>query len=198
MPFAYRGTAAIRRLLTRRPWLYWCAVCCLAAALATAARSNLAEVGRARDSWGETTHVWVATAHIEPGDALADLVERRFVARAMVPDQAVPTSSAQPAGRARQRISPGEIITIVDITSTDDDLALVPIGWLAVVIDESPRSGAAVGSAVQLAADGIIVAKEALVIGDVNGSTLLAVPEAIAPLIPVAAALGTLTVLRVP
>jgi len=196
MSFAYRSTVAVRRVLTRRPWLYWFAVVGLAAGLAAATEANLAAVRRARDTWGYTTAVWVATADIEPGQSVRGQAEMRPFANAMIPARAM--TGSDPGGVARQRISKGEVITSVDITAGDNELSLVPVDWLAVVVAESPRSGATVGSAVRLAADGVMIADEALVIGEVDGSILVAVPEDVAPLIPLAAQSGTLTVLRVP
>ncbi|HUF96963.1 MAG TPA: SAF domain-containing protein [Ilumatobacter sp.] len=197
MSIAYRSTVRIRRVLTRRPWLYWIIVVGLAAVLATATRSNLAEVQRERESWGGTTTVWVATADISAGQTVREHAAARHVALAMTPVHAV-NDITDLDGVARQRISVGEIITTVDVTATDDQLALVPVGWLAVVVTESPRSGATKGSQVQLTADGVVIADEALVIGEVDGSTLVAVPADVAPLVPMAAQSGTLTLLRVP
>ena len=196
MSIVYRSTVGVRRVLTRRPWLYWIVVSALAILLAVAAQANLTEVRRARDSWGDITTVWVATAHIAPGEPVSGHVTLRSFPNAMVPEHAVVGDAVN--GLARQRISLGEVVTTADLTAADDQLSLVPAGWLAVVVTESPRSGAAVGSSVRLAADGVIIADQALVIGDVDGATLVAVPEVVAPLVPLAAASGTLTLLRVP
>ncbi len=196
MSIVYRTTVGARRMLTRRPWVYWVGVIALAAVLAVAAQANFTEVRRARESWGESTAVWVATGDITPGQPVAGRVALRQFAAAMVPENAV--AGAEIVGVSRQRISTGEVITTFDLTPNDDQLALVPGGWLAVVVTESPRSGAAIGSRVRLAADGVVIADEALVIGDVDGATLVAVPEAVAPLVPVAAASGGLSLLRVP
>lgn len=196
MYIVYRTSAGLRRVLTRRPWVYWVVVTALAAALAAATQANLTEVRRARDSWGDSTTVWVATSDVARGQPVAGRVVLRQFATAMVPANAV--FAAEIPGVARQQISAGEVVTTFDVTADDDQLALVPVGWLAVVVIESPRSGAAVGSQVRLAADGVVIADEALVIGDVDGATLVAVPEAVAPLVPVAAASGTLSLLRVP
>ena len=196
MSIVYRTTVGVRRVLTRRPWVYWVVVVALAALLAASTQANLTEVRRVRDSWGDSTTVWVATSDIAPGQPVAGRVTLRQFATAMVPEDAV--VAAEILGVARQQISPGEVITTFDLTAKDDQLALVPAGWVAVVVSESPRSGAAVGSKVRLAADGVVIAGEALVIGDVDGATLVAVPEAVAPLVPVAAASGALSLLRVP
>lgn len=196
MSIAYRSSVGVRRVLTRRPWLYWVVVIGLAGLLALATRANLTEVERARDSWGNTTTVWVATTDITAGQLVMGRAARRQFATAMVPTEAVVGSDI--TGVARQRISPGEVITAVDLTAADDQLALVPENWLAVVVAESPRSGATVGSQVRLVSDGVVIAEEALVVGEVDGSTLVAVPEAVAPLVPLAAQSGILTLLRVP
>jgi hypothetical protein len=196
MSIVYRSTVGFRRVLARRPWLYWAAVIGLAALLALSTRANLAEAERARDSWGDTTAVWVATSDIAPGQPVADRVAVRQFAKAMVPVHAVASSSIEAV--ARQHISDGEIVTTLDLTATDGHLALVPDNWLAVAVVESPRSGATVGSRVRLVSDGVVIADEALVIGEVDGATLVAVPATVAPLVPVAAGSGSLTLLRVP
>jgi hypothetical protein len=196
MSIVYRSTVGIRRVLARRPWLYWVLVTALAGVLAAATEANLSEVQRARDAWGETTTVLVATGNIAPGQPVAEDARWREFASAMVPANAV--SAHDLPAIARQHISTGEIVTTVDITATDGQLALVPDEWLAVVVAESPRSGATVGNAVRLVSDGVVIAEQALVIGEVDGATLIAVPENVAPLVPVAAESGSLTLLRVP
>lgn len=135
----------------------------------------------------------VASADLAPGDALT--VERRTAPAAIVPSGAVATAAGL---RARQHIGAGEIITGTDVVRGEGALALVPRGWLAVPVIESPRSGADVGDRVLVASDGITLADDAIVVGFVDDATLVAVAGDRAPLLPAAAAESALTLLRRP
>lgn len=194
MSIPYRTTVAVRRVLTRHPWFYWVIVVGLAALLASATQSNLRSVRHARDDWGITESVWVATADVAPGVQLTGHVTRRDVPRAMMPTSAI--IDGEIGGVARQHIAEGEIVTAVDVTATNGPLALVPSGWLVVVVSKSP--GASIGSSVHVAADGVVLTRQALVVGEVDGALLVAVPEEIAPLLPAAAKSGSLALLLAP
>lgn len=187
-------SVAWRRLVARRPWIHWLLVGVLSAATASQVSARLGEVAAARESWGTMREVLVADTAAAPGEPLV-------VSRADVPAAVAPPGAADPdAGGvlvARQHVGAGEIVTALDIAA-GGELALVPAGWLAVAITESPPSGAAPGERVRLVSDGVVIAADGVVAAHRDEVTLVAVPADIAPLVPVAAADGRLAVLRVP
>ena len=73
-----------------------------------------------------------------------------------------------------------------DLAPTTGPLALVPTGWLAVPVVESPTSGAAVGDRVRVVAQGVVLSEEGLVVGHSPDATLVAVRPDEAPLLPAA------------
>lgn len=189
------NTAVVwRRLVARRPWIHWLLVLVLSAITAAQVAERLGEVDDARDAWGATRPVLVATRAAAPGEPIvADVVD---VPVALAPPGAA-TPSAADGLVARQRVGEGEILTEADVAASGD-LALVPPGWLAVPVAESPPSGAAPGERVQLVSEGVVLAADAVVAARHDDVTLVAVPGDLAPAIPAAAAAGTLTVLRAP
>ncbi len=190
-----RVTVSIRRVLARRPWLYWLLVGAVAAGFATevAGRSDAIDAERAR--WGESRIVLVADRDLGPGDPLAGAVTKRTFPVAMIPIEAVSEIDRQVA---RQRIAAGEVITAPDVAEHDGPRALLPEGWLAVAIVESPSSGARIGDRVQIASEGTVISSDAVVIGFVDDATLVAAPADEAPLLPAAAAAGGVALLLVP
>ncbi len=190
-----RAAVSIRRLLARRRWIYWLLVSGLASACAAQVLARLDEVEAERVRWGETRTVLVAARDIVPGEPLSGVTVDRHLPIAMIPESAV----TDVANRiARQHVAVGEMITTADITAGDGPQALVPEGWLAVAIVESPSSGAAIGDRVQVASDGVVISSDALVVGFVDDVTLVAAPAHEAPLLPAAAAASALALLLVP
>jgi Flp pilus assembly protein CpaB len=187
------AAVAARRLLARRPWLYWAAVVAVAAATSAAVRSHAAGIDRAIAEWGATRPVLVTRVALSPGDPVVG--DWREYPESLIPDTALTPADGQRL--ARHHLDPGEIITVGD-TVGGGPLARLPDGWLAVAVIESPPSGAGPGDRVQLASDGITLAGEAIVIGTAADATLIGVPSEIAPLVPLAAQQGTLAVLRLP
>jgi hypothetical protein len=189
------STAAvtIRRMLVRRPWIYWLfvAVAVLGAAGAMLERSD--RVDAARDSWGRTRSVWVAVDDLAPGDPLR--VERREVPVAIAEGD---VADGIDSLVARQHISRGEIVYRSDVVAPSGPQAMTPTGWLVVPVVESPPSGAAIGDRARAVGDGIVFAGDVLVVGHHDDVTLIAVPAEIAPLLPAAADDGRLTLLLVP
>lgn len=185
-----------RRVLVRRPWIYWVLVLLATLGVAANMLDRTGRVDAARRSWGGTEIVLVATEAHAPGDALA--FEQQEFPAAMVGD-AVVADRAELAGMtARQDISAGEIIHDVDVVVDDGPLALTPAGSLVVPIVESPTSGASIGERVQVVSDGVVVSAEAVVVGRHDDVTLTAVPAAEAPAVAAAARAGGGTLLRAP
>ena len=75
---------------------------------------------------------------------------------------------------------------------------MIPAGWLAVPIRESPASGARLGDRVHVVSDGFVISADGLVVGVHDDATLVAVPSDEAPSIPASADAGGLTLLLVP
>jgi hypothetical protein len=183
----------MRRQLARRPWLYWLAVAGVAAATFASVGAHARRVDRAAAEWGATRPVLVARTALAPGDPVVG--DWREYPVALVPESALEAGGGDRI--ARHRLEPGEIVTLGD-TVGGGPLAHLPDGWLAVAVIESPHSGARLGDRVQLAADGITLAAEAIVVGESGDATLIGVPAAIAALVPLAAEHGSLAVLRMP
>jgi hypothetical protein len=194
-PITSRSAVAVRRAVARHRWWYRAAVLATAVGAAATTLDRLDSVDAARAEWGRTRDVLVATSAAAAGDPLT--VEVRAVPAAVVPAAAVDPADGAERLVARQRVTAGEIVTEADV-APDGPLGLVPRGWVAVAVVESPPSGAAPGERVQLASDGMIINDTAVVVGHTDDATLVAVPEAGAALVPLAAATGSLALLRVP
>lgn len=198
MPSLQVLPVAVRRLLARRPWIYWLVVLLLALAIALAVRQRVAAIDAARRGWGETQAVLVARHDVRPGETIE--VDVREVPLAIVPATALTTDAADSALIARQDVSAGEIVTSADIGRRDRDgvSALLPDGWAALPILESPPLGAPVGAPVQIASDGIVLAPDAIVVGYHDDVTVIAVPADVAPMVGAAAETGGVAVLLLP
>jgi hypothetical protein len=185
-----------RRALARRPWLQWALIVALAAVVATSVHGHIRRSDAERDAWAETRTVFVAASPTDIGES--PQVERIDVPVGIMPDGAVAADQTIDGLVARQRIGLGEIITEIDLIVDAGPQAMTPPGWLAVPIVESPPSGARLGDRVQVASDGFVISADAVVVGRLDGVTMLAVPADEAPLLPAASASGTLTLLLEP
>lgn len=194
-PVVDRLAVEIRRALARHRWLRTTVIVTIAVAAAASTLQRIERIDAARAAWGDTRPVLVATRAAEPGDPL--VAEVRDLPAAMVPDRALPGALGDDELVARQHLAPGEVVTDADVRPAGP-LALVPAGWVAVAVVESPASGASPGERVQVASDGVLVADEALVVGHTADATLVAVPSGVGPLVPLAATDGRLALLRVP
>jgi len=188
-----RQTTRVRRLVARRPWLRWVPITVCALGFTASVVSHRDDVERARDAWGDQVEVWVADAELDPGRPV--VARSRRMPLAVVPAGAV---DDDPDGAiARQRVGPGEIITATDLARGSPPGSLMPNGWLAVPVDESTPAGAQVGDRVRLAADGVTIADDAIVVAMVDEVPLVAVPADLAPLVALANDSGV-TLLRAP
>ncbi|MDW3213957.1 MAG: hypothetical protein R8G01_08190 [Ilumatobacteraceae bacterium] len=165
------AAVTLRRLLVKHPWIYWAVVGLAALGAGASMLERSDRVDDRRAAWGETRSVWVATADLAPGDPVS--AERRDLPRAMVPDGA---TSDVDGLTARQHVAVGEIVHTVDVVAPSGPQALTPRGWVAVPVNESPVSGAAVGDRVRVAGDGVVLSTDAIVVGHHDGSSLVAVP----------------------
>lgn len=187
------AAVTIRRILVKRPWIYWSLAVIAALATAASMLGRVDSIDAARESWGDTTQVWVATVDHAPGDPLT--VAARDVPVAMV----AATAATDVDGlAARQQIAVGEIVDSIDVFAATGPQSMTPAGWLAVPITESPGSGARLGDRVHVVSDGIVIADDGLIVGQHDDVTLVAVPKEVAPSVPAAADAGRLTLLLVP
>jgi hypothetical protein len=199
--FVRRRVVAARRLVARRPWVYWFAVGTLASATYATVGSHTSAHDAARAEWGVTVPVLVAHLPLAPGDELDGRVAIAEWPAAIVPPDAL--AAVEPGLVARQHVASGDAVGALDVAPGDGPLALVPDGWVVVPVVESPASGAALGDRVQVTSEGVLLADDGLVVGGVVGGmagdvTLVAVPADVAPLLPAAADADHLTLLRLP
>lgn len=187
------GLVALRRLLVRRPWIYWLVVVTAAAGAGASLLERSDRVDAERASWGATRGVWVATADHAPGDPL--IAERRTIPSAVVPGGAAVTVDGL---TARQHLAAGEIVHSLDVVAFTGPQSLTPAGWLAVPVNESPNSGAAIGDRVRVVGDGVVLSQEGVVVGRHDVSTLVAVPTDEAPAIAALATQVGVTLLLIP
>lgn len=192
------AAVAIRRLLVKRPWIYWLFVVLAALGAAASMLERADRVDATRASWGRARDVWVAVTDHAPGDTLE--VERRSVPAVVVEGEVLESvNQVDGAGPiARQHIGAGEIVHRSDVVATTGPQALTPTGWLVVPVVESPPSGAATGDRTRIVSDGVSISTEALVVGHHGDATLLAVPASDAALVPAASDAGRVTLLLVP
>jgi hypothetical protein len=187
------GAVAVRRALVKHPWIYWLVVAVAAAGAGASMLERVDRVDAERAAWGETRSVWVAAIDHEPGDPLT--VERRELPRAVVADGA---ADAVAGLTARQHVAAGEIVHDSDIVALTGPQALTPAGWLVVPVNESPASGATSGDRAQVVGDGVVLSADALVVGDHDGSTLIAVPADEAASVAALATRDGVTLLLIP
>jgi hypothetical protein len=183
-----------RRVLARRPWLYWLLVVVLALTAGYAVVSATAGVERAREAWGATGPVVVATEPAAAGEAVVATTRR--LPLAMIPADAV---RQLPAGAvARQEVAAGEVVVHHDVVAADGPAALVPPGWQAVAVAEPVASGVDAGDRVAAASGGIVLAPDGLVVGTTGDGVLVAVPAEAAARVAAASAQGELMLLLAP
>jgi hypothetical protein len=198
MPSLQKFLVALRRLLARRPWIHWLLV--LAAALATGAalRQRVAGIDDARRAWGDAREVFVARRDTVPGEALE--VDVRKVPLAVVPRGALEASTNGERLIARQDVATGEIVTAIDVGRAGQagPQALLPDGWAAVPIVESPAASAAIGARIQVVGGGLVLASDAIVVGYHDDVTLVGVPAAAAPMVAAGAEAGGVALLLLP
>ena len=198
MPSLQLLPVAVRRLLARRPWIYWLVVLLLALATGATIRQRVAALDETRRRWGATQAVLVARSDALPGDVID--VDVRDLPVAVVPATALAVDATDELLTARQDVSAGEIVTARDVGRAGQHgaAALLPDGWAAVPVVESPPLGAPVGARVQIAGDGIVLAPDAIVVGYHDDVTLIAVPAAVAPMVAAGAEAGGVAVLLLP
>ena len=153
----------------------------------------------ATKSLGATVVVLVASHNIRLGDAITPQL---FVTRTFVRSAVAPTAlhAVQLGLVAQQRISVGELLTTTNTgTSTSTQLQL-PIGFRSVaIVPPAALPPMQVGDHVDIIANGIVLAADALVLSLMQNTTnevigvIVAVPAELSAAVASAAAIGDAT-----
>lgn len=186
--------ARARLVLTRRPWIYWAVVATFATLAAMAVHGQMASIEAERDRWGTTRSVLVARHQHEPGDPIrADLVALPVAA---LPPDALDETSA--AGRVRQRVAAGEVLTELDITSARGPAATAEPGTVVIALADPLARTVVSGLRVQVAADGLVLAESAEVTDVADEVIFVAVSERDAASVAAASQQGIASLLYLP
>ena len=92
----------------------------------------------------------------------------------------------------------GEVLVDADVVAASNPAALVPPGWRAVAVAEPVPSGARVGDRVEVAAGGLRLSEDGVVVASADGAVVVAVPLAVAPMVAHASATGDAVLLLAP
>ena len=156
---------------------------------------TLSRMQSATASLGLTTSVLIATNNIEPGDLITtQLFSLRTLPRAAVAPTAL--HDLQTGLVAQQSISSGELLTTTNTgTSTSKQLQL-PVGFRSVaIVPPAALPPMQVGDHVDIIANGIVLAADALVLSLIEDTTgvIVAVPAELSAAVASAAAIGDAT-----
>jgi len=170
-----------RHWLARHPSVYWLAVTALAAVIGSGVAAQVSALEDARRAWGTTRTVLVATTDLTAGAVLHDGV----VEAVALPDTALPPSALStlpPDARLRQRVVIGEVLVAADVTDLPGPAAGAPDGTVVVALrtdhdlsTPSTPGGSIVGLAVQVVADGLLLADDATIVDVSTESVFVAV-----------------------
>ena len=164
---------------------------------------TMSHMQSATKSLGATVVVLVASHNIGPGDAITSQL---FVTRTFVRSAVAPTAlhTVQLGLVAQQSISIGELLTTTNTgTSTSTQLQL-PIGFRSVaIVPPAALPPMQVGDHVDIIANGVVLAAEALVLSLIENTTgavtgvitgvIVAVPAEFSAAVASAAAIGDAT-----
>ena len=160
---------------------------------------TLSRMQSATDSLGLTTPVLIATSSIKPGDIITtQLFSLRTLPRSAVTPTAL--HNLQTGLVAQQSISIGELLTTTNTgTSTSKQLQL-PVGFRSVaIVPPAALPPMQVGDHVDIIANGIVLAADALVLSLMQNTTsevigvIVAVPAELSAAVASAAAIGDAT-----
>ncbi|HYN34830.1 MAG TPA: hypothetical protein VES40_19555 [Ilumatobacteraceae bacterium] len=186
--------ARARLVFARRPWLYWAIVAALGTALAVGVNDQLTALEEARRNWGSTRSVLVADRQLEPGDP----IETHAVD---LPVAAIPPGALDdlPDGaQLHQRVSIGEVLTDLDLTTAAGPAARAAPGTVVVALSDPLSRGITTGLKVQVAADGLVIADSATVVEMADDVIFVAVEASAAPMVAAAAQQGIASLLYLP
>ena len=160
---------------------------------------TLSRMQSATDSLGLTTPVLIASSNIEPGDIITTQL---FILRTLPRSAVTPTAlhNLQTGLVAQQSISIGELLTTTNTgTSTSKQLQL-PVGFRSVaIVPPAALPPMQVGDHVDIIANGIVLAADALVLSLMENTNsevvgvIVAVPAEFSAAVASAAAIGDAT-----
>ena len=182
---------ALCRNNRRRQQVIASLVCCAALTFFI----TLSRMQSATASLGSTTPVLIASSNIEPGDIITtQLFSLRTLPRSAVTPTAL--HDLQTGLVAQQSISIGELLTTTNTdTSTSKQLQL-PVGFRSVaIVPPAALPPMQVGDHVDIIANGIVLAADALVLSLIEDTTgvIVAVPAESSAAVASAAAIGDAT-----
>ena len=167
-----RIAASVRRATGRRRWLRWLPTVAAATVLVLAVTAHERRLDDRIAAWGPSTEAWVAATDLRPGDAL--VVSPRSVPHALRPPSALDIGVDTTALTARRHVGRGEIVTVDDVAAPGD--ALIPGDWRVVPVRERVPSGGQPGERVDVAAEGVVLVTDAVIVALVDEVTTVAVP----------------------
>ena len=182
---------ALCRNNRRRQQVIASLVCCAALTFFI----TLSRMQSATASLGSTTPVLIASSNIEPGDIITtQLFSLRTLPRSAVTPTAL--HNLQIGLVAQQSISIGELLTTTNTgTSTSKQLQL-PVGFRSVaIVPPAALPPMQVGDHVDIIANGIVLAADALVLSLIEDTigVIVAVPAELSAAVASAAAIGDAT-----
>jgi hypothetical protein len=167
--------AAGRTLLARRPIIRRVARIGVIGAVVMSTWSGFASIDNARDNWGRTVTVIVASTPLRPGDTL-DSADTTQWPVGLVPDEALTTIDRRAV--VRRHVGSGEVLTSADVGESAGIAGLVPLDRRVAHVPATPdqRSLIEVGDQMVVIIDGRSLARGPVVaIGDT--SVAVAVPD---------------------
>ena len=193
-----------RHWLARHPSVYWLAVISLAAVIGSGVAAQVSALEEARRAWGTTRTVLVATTDLAAGAVLHDGVLETVA----LPDTALPNSALStlpPGARLRQRVVIGEVLVAADVTDLPGPAAGAPDGTVVVALrtdhdlsTPGAPGGSLVGLAVQVVADGLLLADDATIVDVSTESMFVAVDIDDGPAVAAAERAGVASLLFLP
>ena len=156
---------------------------------------TLRRMQSATASLGLTTPVLIATSSIKPGDIITtQLFNLRTLPRAAVAPTAL--HDLQTGLVAQQSISIGELLTTTNTGASTSKQLQLPVGFRSVaIVPPAALPPMQVGDHVDIIANGIVLAADALVLGLIEDTigVIVAVPADLSAAVASAAAIGDAT-----
>jgi hypothetical protein len=156
---------------------------------------TLSRMQSATASLGLTTSVLIATSNIEPGDIITtQLFSLRTLPRSAVAPTAL--HDLQTGLVAQQSISIGELLTTTNTGASASEQLQLPVGFRSVaIVPPAALPPMQVGDHVDIIANGIVLAADALVLSLIEDTigVIVAVPAELSAAVASAAAIGDAT-----